>query len=236
MVGALESRCGMSVNQRKTRLLNMAWGAWPSPPAILVHGSPIPASPSFRWLGYDLDSRLSFTAHWSATSASCKRSLGAIARLCGRDPVALRHFFKERVTGLLLRSLPYLPPSTALAWRQLNKDSAFAARIHCGFWGKKSHTEIGVPAPPPNPIAKNFTRGTLMVLAQIWQFPLQNAAILGSPPPQTQRLRRHQRWAPVQIFGPVRSSPVLGAVGWGPVRSGPVLGHVDRDRSGPVRF
>ena len=97
--------------------------------SISVHGHAIPPSESLRWLGITLDSRLNFNEHWATLSSACKRSTGALSRLCHHNATATSHFCRERVQSVLLHSLLYTPPSTATAWRQLNNVATYTARL-----------------------------------------------------------------------------------------------------------
>ena len=86
--------------------------------------------------------------------------MGALARLCAKNPIALRHFFQERVVGLFLHSLPYLPPSTAASWRQVNGVAAFAARLCLNDWeleGRAACELAGIPWPSELCIQQGLT-------------------------------------------------------------------------------
>jgi hypothetical protein len=97
-------------------------------------GEELPVVTELRYLGVSIDSRLSFQSHWTRVAASSKAAVGALARLVHRDPVALRHLYTERVTSVLLHSLPFLPPSTQKGWNAVNGVASFAGHLILNEW------------------------------------------------------------------------------------------------------
>lgn len=95
-----------------------------------------------RYLGFQLDRRMSFNAHWHTTAASAKRVIGAISRTIHRDPRALRYLFKERVVPMLLHSLPYCPPTTLAAWKKADTASSFTSHLLTNKWLIHGHEVI----------------------------------------------------------------------------------------------
>ena len=123
---------GLRFNPAKSRLMILSLSARPvAPPRpLVVNGSEVPVVESFRYLGVDLDRRLSLSEHWLGVASSAKRSLGALGRLVEWQWQAggLVHLIRERVLPFLLFSLTPCPPSSSKSWGLIRSLLTYAAR------------------------------------------------------------------------------------------------------------
>lgn len=126
---------GLAANPKKSKLLNVsANGRHALLTKPKLGGQELEVVETLRYLGTTLDSRLSFTQHWTKVSTSAKRAMGALARLVSRNKTALRYLFQERAVSVFLHSLPYSPPTTAASWHKLNGVGRFVGHLLLNRW------------------------------------------------------------------------------------------------------
>ena len=135
-VAAAIEDLGMELNTAKTQLLDISLRHFQFAP-LELNGILIPPLQTIRFLGVTLDSRINFTAHWTRVAASAKGVLGAVSRLCHRDPWALKALYMERVQSMLLFSLPYAAPHSQSAWSRLNGVASHYAHLLTNIWVKE---------------------------------------------------------------------------------------------------
>lgn len=119
---------GLSVNPTKSKILQVSF-ATTEPLGLRINGALVEEVTSLRYLGVDLDNRLSFKSHWSRITNSAKATIGAIWRLIEGNPVAMKFLVKERVLPLLSYSLLPAPPTTSATWSKVERLLRYAARL-----------------------------------------------------------------------------------------------------------
>lgn len=133
---------GLALNAKKTQVLHVSLSTrGHSPGELRLDGQVLREVQELKYLGCTLDRRLNFNSHWARVSSSCKSVLGALSRLVHKNPVALKHLYTERVSSVILHSLPFIPPSTQESWRRLNGVAGYTAHILLNNW-KLHGTEI----------------------------------------------------------------------------------------------
>ena len=133
MIASHLQQLGMELNIAKTQLLNVHLRPSHFAP-LSLNGEEVTPSKTLRYLGVVVDEALSFATHWEETSASAKRLLGAVGRLCHRDPPTLLHLYRERVASYLQYSLPFTPPTTQTSWARLNGVASHLAHLITNTW------------------------------------------------------------------------------------------------------
>ena len=163
---------GLRLNPVKSRFMVLSLSARPivPPRPLVVSGAEVPLVQSFRYLGVDLDRRLSLTEHWTGVASSAKRSLGALGKLVEWqwEGGGLLHMIRERVLPYLLFSLTPCPPSNGKSWSLIRSLLSYAARRSLNNYslsGAELLSEAGLPS-----------ASTLASVSALW---LMRSAVIG---------------------------------------------------------
>ena len=146
----MDSR-GLSLNAAKSKLMIVSLGARPAQPPrpLMLNGAEVPVVDSLRYLGVDLDRRLSLSSHWARTASSAKRALAALGRLTHWEGMATGYLIRERVLPRLLYSLLPCPPTSRRSWQLLRSLLGYSAKRVTNRWeehGADLLVEAGLPS------------------------------------------------------------------------------------------
>lgn len=185
---------GLELNARKTQVLHASLSpAGHSPGLLRLGGEDLPEVSEMKYLGCIIDRRLSYGPHWARVASSAKSAVGALSRLVHRNPTALRHLYRERVSSVFLHSLPFIPPSTQQDWHRLNRVASFTGHLILNSWQEHGNvvTRMAGLTPPSQLCYEQTMR---FVFKCVYGSQRYGSWIEHEPEPE-HHLRRSQRMA-----------------------------------------